>query len=214
MLINDSVVQARSRKLTPQEKHAADVAAWIAEEEKRAVLVEDTMLINPASFDQQVGRPITSAELEMKLGKILPPNIIFISNPFVRDKRAAVRVLPNGARETIVPYEAGWMPEHSVFDVKVEWIRDKSITHFTRKDMAKSSYEITPSGIMWTSDHRPGWKKVIKLWNEKKRGWRTVLIRLVQNNLMTPTQAERLFGSDDRVQWANAMGKRSVVADY
>lgn len=214
MLIKDSEVLTREQVLTPQEKHRAELMGWLEEEAKRFVVVEDSDTVNPTNLGQQLGRPMTSAELELRLGKLLPPSIRFVHNPWIHDKRAVVRVKPEGGFDTICPYESGFMPEHEVLKANVEWVRDRHQTHLDRKDLPK--YEIVPgAGVVWDSGAvRPGWKKVVRLGHTLKRGWRTVLIRLVQAGLLTPTQVEREFGVDDRVQWANAMGKRSIIAEY
>lgn len=191
----------------------SEVAQWCEDEERRCVAVEDSDMVNPANYEQQLGRPMSSDELERRLAKLLPPNIRFIPNPWIHDKRAVVRLLPAGGFETICPYDAGFMPEHEVRKADVTWIRDRFQTHLERKDLPK--HEVVPGvGTVWESNDRPGWKKVVKLGHTLRRGWRTVLVRLVQSGLLTPTTAERAFGVDDRVQWANAMGKRSIITEW
>jgi hypothetical protein len=52
------------------------------------------------------------------------------------------------------------------------------------------------------------WQKVTVPGREIKRGWRTVLLRLVQRRIVTLDAVEREFGPGDRVSYAVLTGKR------
>lgn len=209
MLINDSSVQQKHKFIDPIAKHRADTQRWLVEEEAKKVLVEDGD-VDPTDAEAQMGRPYFHTEFESKLIPYLPQNVFFMDHPTKDNIRAVMRVV-DGKLETICAYDKGVMPERSIWKTRTSWIPNRQQTHFNRKDLPK--HEITAAGVEWEGE-RPGWKKIVELWGEQKRGWRTPLVRLVQKGILSVAQVENLFGSADTIQWANATGKRNLPARY
>ena len=216
--VHDSNTILRDKLITPVKNHQAKVEEMMMQEMKNCVITENDQL-NPTSWEQQVGKSLTHQQLEDKLRRVLPLNIkavdvIPLDKPLSPTHRKFVRELPDGTQENIVVYERGLMPEHSVFNIKTEIVRDPTVKHVDRKDLPK--WEIVPGqGVVFDETVvKPGWKKVVRQWSEQKRGWRTVLIRLIQHRLLSLYDAERLFGSDERATWAANTGKQNIELPY
>lgn len=206
----------RELKNLKREKHEQELSDWIDHQSRHSYIVEHEHT-NPGNVDRQIGQPLTHTAFELRLGKILPPNVAIIENPHRKGFRAVVKILPDGTRETICPYKGGLIPEHSVLRVREEMVRDMSQKTIERKDLPK--HEVIPGmGVVFDPGApRPGWKKIYHLLGEDPdghRGWRTILIRLVQAGILTPGQIESVFGSDNRQTWAVGMGKRAEALPY
>ncbi len=52
----------------------------------------------------------------------------------------------------------------------------------------------------------PGWKRHVEPLGEKRRGWRTVLVRLVGEGVLTVSQVVKEFGNDNTPEWKQHMG--------
>lgn len=211
--VHDSETRLRDAIITPQRRHEAQVEEMLRAEAQNCVYVRDGE-VAPADAGRQLGTPLTSADVEARLAKILEPGFVCVDHPWNETKKLVVRRLPSGTQETICVYERGLMPEHSIMRIKVEEIRDVDQKHLSRADLPK--YEISPTGeIIWDpTKPKPGWKRVERLWGEKVRGWRTLLIRLIQARAISLSDAEKYFGSDNRPQWAANTGKQQLLLPW
>lgn len=210
MLIKDTPLQERHQILDPIVKHQAQVAKMLDDELRNCVYTED-MEWNPANPTQQLGQPMTHQQLEVRLAPHIPSGFVFDDDLTATNKRALYRVTPEG-RERVLRFERGLMPEHSIMRVKVDWVRDPAQKHLEAAD--HKAAHVTVGGLEWEPGaQRPGWIKVTKLWGEIVRGWRTVLIRLVQEGVIPISVAES-FGGDDRPTWAAGLGKRQLTLPY
>ena len=187
---------------------------YIKEEQSHHIYIGNS-LVNPTDSLKQLGRPLHSDMIERMLATVLPSSVAFIENKYKPGFRAAVRVLRNtddnhGAFETIVPYEGGIMPEHSTFQLVEEEIPDPDVISrkksISRKDLGKFEYK-KGEGFEFEEGGRAGFVKNQKLGHTIKRGWRTVLMRLVVSGFLSVTDAERLFGSSNNPTWQQYTGK-------
>jgi len=196
------------------------------EAEKRRLYIEDMMYNSPVTSgdgvnfgkeDQQLGRPLSPHQLESKLSKICH-NLHFITHPNNPTKKVVYHLKPDGKKEFICAYENRYMPEHSVMRVIVHEYPDPDFIA-TGKAIERSelpAYEkvedvTSPFGYGYEFDpkaRRPGMLYIEKGHGEETRGWRTVLLRLIQHNLITVDAAEREFSTDNRAEWAKSTGKR------
>jgi|SRR5579883_2784268 len=212
MLIVDSQVAPRLAAGNFREQKVDQLQKWIEDQTANAIYLKDDDL-SPANIERQFGQKLSATELETKLKKI-NPNLIFetiVENP--GHKRLSE--LRRGEKVIICTYPNGIIPEHSFMRVKEEVVQDMNFYnsttatfHLDRKDLPKHEF-VEGEGIKW--DGLPlGFKKVLIPWGEYLRGWRTVLIRLVEAGAATPTQVEKIFGSDNRPEWAAHMGKQNI----
>lgn len=199
--------------------HAAEVDRqrvldYIKEEQSHAIYIKDK-LINPTDSIKQLGRPLHSDMVERMLATVLPSSVAFIENKYKPGFRAAVRVMRrfddrHGSFETIVPYEFGIMPEHSTYQLVEEELPDPDVLSrkksISRKDLGKFEYK-KGEGFEFEEGGRAGFIKNQKLGHTIKRGWRTVLMRLVISGFLSVADAERLFGTSNNPTWQQYTGK-------
>ncbi len=183
------------------EQQRAEALAFIREETANAVLLVDNDL-SPANAARQLGRTFTHEEFDRRL-QAMDRRLHTEAHPTNKTKRC-LYVLDRRGKTFICAYESGIMPEHSIFSVKTKEVWDGKTHHINKKDLPKC--DITPEGIVWHGP-TPGMEHVDVPWNEIRRGWRTVLVRLVEERLATPTQVESAFGSDNRPEWRKHLGK-------
>lgn len=122
------------------------------------------------NYQAQLGRAMTSTELEKRLLRINPSFIFIVSTADPTKKGLYLQVPvsvdhPKGLR-FICGYENGFMPEFSLIHT-----RDKRIPD---------------------PDNPLEWITVQEAYKET-RGWRTVLFRILKEGLATEPQLERLF---------------------
>jgi hypothetical protein len=129
--------------------------------------------------EKQEGRRMTTLEFMRRLRKI-NPDLISVPHPNKPDKCGLYLSIGNH-HEYLFPMENDWMPEWSIFDTRT----------------VRQPYD-KPEGY-WPTVDIPG--------QEIKRGWRTVLIRLVQQQIVTLEEVEREFGAGNRESWKVLTGK-------
>lgn len=215
--IND-IEKVRSIAGSHVEKQQQEILDYIAQERSHLVYI-DNDLVNPTNSVKQLGRTMSSTELENRLRTILPSSVTFIDNPYLQDKKAVVRILNRydinfGTYETICPYERGIMPEHSVLQLNEVEVPDAQIIArkkmLDRKDLGKYEY-VSGEGFRFNNPVTPGFVKTKQLGREIKRGWRTVLIKLIMAKIITVDEAERLFGQDATTSWAYHTGRKNSI---
>ena len=114
-------------------------------------------------------------------------------------------VVDQRGKHAVVVYENSLMPERSIPRLREVEVPDTTWDHSKtrRTDFSTDRTQI-----------RPGWRKVTIPWGEQTRGWRTVLVRLIQAGLITPTQAETEFGSDETPEWRQYTGKGEFTSPF
>lgn len=216
MSVLDSARVAVHRANAAREREAQRLRDWVSQQYSYTLYLDNNDL-SPANAERQMGRAMTSADLEVRLKKLVP-NLHFERNPANATKKAVYLIHPSGKKEFICAYENGFMPEHSVMRTKEEDLPDPSypapgiMHHVERKDLPR--HEFVPGEGYKFDGVQPGFKRLRMVWGEAKRGWRTVLIKLVLRGLTTPAAVEAIFGSDDRPEWAGHMGKRPVTTPW
>lgn len=193
------------------EKQKQEKIQWCREQEADCVFVENEY-ISPANEERQLGKVMNTLDFENKL-KTICPSLHFeynIHNPQMK----ALYNIRKGVKNYLGAYHAGFMPEHSIVKIKEEIVWDPNATQMPLKKADLPKYELDPKkGIVWEEGAiRPGWKKIKKPAGELKRGWRTLLIKLVYENLLSPLQIEKTFGdpSSDfgKRAWSYHSGKK------
>lgn len=199
MIIYDEAGLARKNAITNMERSIENRIAGCEQEVKDAPHVS-----RMANIPARVGTPLFPADLETRLLK-LNPHLgfeVIEGNPthkriFIVDQRGKVPVCV---------YENSLMPERSVAKVKILEVPDPRFGVIDRKDMP--NLEKDPDAL------RPGWRRVAVPWGEKTRGWRTVLVRLIQAGLISVAGAENEFGSDETPEWRQHTGKGDYTTPF
>jgi hypothetical protein len=163
--------RAKEERLLKREallKSAADEIAY-----REASVVTDGGLC-VSNLEQQLGTPISSAELERRL-RLMNPRLIFeVSIRFpdrigIYIEEAPSSFMPVDAvltKRMVVAYGIGMMPERSVRHVKISQVPDPVF--------------------------RGHWRDVEEFAGET-RGWRTVLYRLLEAGLIERYHIEKYF---------------------
>jgi hypothetical protein len=190
MLIKDTDVLKRQGYFQKVER-TRDIAFGAGKRETRnASLVENpkTSVANP---EHQLGRKLTSTKF-MQLLNTINKDLVLDPHPALlapQDSayyklnfdKAVLNLSIGGKKMYLFVCEGDFMPEWDTMDTNTAKIPDGA-----------------PDGP---------WKDVRIPWHVVKRGWRTVLIRLIHKRIITVTDAERVFGIGKRESWKILTGK-------
>jgi hypothetical protein len=202
-----------------QELKRENISQWCQEQDAKCPVYNPREGVDYSNIMQQMGQPMSASEVERRLQRI-NANLRFETNWRDATKKACY-YLQGDTKEFICAYENGTMPEHSIMRVVEEEIpdpdfflgrtpieRDKLPAHEKVEDPDSPlgfSYEFDPTS------KRQGFKYQLKGFGEDRRGWRTLLLRLIVRKLITVEQAERMFSPDFRPEWAVHTGKRRAA---
>ena len=149
---------------------------------------------DPTNEERQVGQRLSTEAFIKRLKSILP-NIHWMINPHYSDKFGLFTGWGIEARQ-IASGEYPWMPEWSVLEATHELLPTTSPETVLTKEGYRR--EIFRPGIPTMREVPSGLKEV-------KRGWRTILMRLILDKFITLEQAEQKFGSGNRASWASTL---------
>jgi hypothetical protein len=129
----------------------------------------------------QLGEMLSAEQFMARLRKINPDIVL---RPHPKQAGIGLLYLVVGDQQIyLFPCESDWMPEWSVL---------------AEDEARKPVHEV-----------HGHWQKVAVPGREIKRGWRTVLLRLVQQRVVALDAVEREFGAGNRATYAVLTGKRS-----
>lgn len=218
MLIIDSANAPGLARGLAREEKKAELRQWVDDQTRHQVYLKEDELA-PTNADLQWGQKMSAALFETKL-KRLDPTFRCEVNPYNPTKKALYHPFFENGLGLVCAYENDVMPEHSIREVRVEHVRDFSVGETNENPLCRADlpkYEVVPDDsplgqkIVFDPTATPlGMRKVYTQGREILRGWRTILIRIVEKGLATPTQVENIFGSDNRPQWAHHMGKQAL----
>lgn len=199
MLVKDSE-KVRKRKRQDAQKQQRWETGQVALQEARGASLIQNADTSVANVDRQAGRILSPKKFEEMVQRI-NRDIIVEPHPGVFapkdsrfhqlnfDKACVYLKMLDGAKVFLIVCEGDWMPEWTAMT--------------TRNDMVRVPDDPNkPEGF---------WKKVEIPWNRKKRGWREVLLYLIQKKLVTLEAVEKVFGAGDRPSWKILTGKGSGI---
>jgi hypothetical protein len=239
MLVKDEALQARHAQASARAGYADRVNEATLNELARARIMEDGDLApnNPA---RQLGRCLTPAEFEAQIVAPLGvPNLLFEVHPTNRNRRCMYQIR-DGEKHLICVYENNPMPEMSIVTGVIKWVPDPAYVGeggrpVERADLPASvrpvtveqaSILIAKGGVQHLSDElnkriadveptHLGMLKIMTPGAEKIRGWRTVLVYMMQHGLVSPEQIRNVVADLDRASWAGYMnGDGSSLAKW
>lgn len=196
MIILDTEAQAKKAEVTRLERGQEMFMLSCENEVKDHIHVDRIK-----NAEERMGRPMWPAEFETRL-KRLNANLFFEvieGNP----TKKRLSVVDQRGKHFVAVYENSLMPERSIPRLRTLEVPEPSVTHIDRKDLSSD-----PTAL------RPGWRKIVVPWGEKTRGWRTVLVRLIGAGLITVTEAENEFGSDETPEWRQHTGKGEFTTPF
>lgn len=199
MLVKDTPVLKRHQYMKRVENTRATTTQGVSQDHGASKLVADksTSVANP---EVQMGRRLTTTQFIQKLHKI-NKDIVIDPHPAVsapKDSafyrlnydKAVVSLLVGDKKVYIMVCEGDYMPEWDTMNIK----------------KAKVPIDKNDPGGMWHTVDIP--------WHLVKRGWRTVLARLIIKRIVSLEAVEREFGSGTRKSWAIMTGKKLGILDY
>lgn len=208
LVIKDTEALIRDKADFLLKKHQEEKENWAKHQLQHCIFIENENE-DPSNIQQQLGIMMTSTELEKKLLKF-NPNLKFEFNP-KNPLMKAIYHIRGEEKEYICSYHADIMPEHSIIKIKKEIVWDEDYKQpLKRSELPKHKW-VQGKGYVFEGIP-PGWKEVSVPWGELKRGWRTVLIKLLKEGLITLPQAESFGNPSSKFgqrAWAYHTGKRS-----
>lgn len=209
------------RQITRQE-----IADWVAKNEQDCDYYETDELTVTDQI-RLIGNALTHQQLEEKLKKLNPAlQFIFVRGSLYCPHK---KIVLNGKELDGMIYPVGVISERSIHRVEEQEIPDDIFDpnfrvphphdYGTSEWVPMEGYEHLwepadgphERGVgRWVKtdpNRRPGWTKHKMRWGEKRRGWRTVLVRGVLRKLWTPWQVETEFSVAHTPEWARYMGK-------
>lgn len=220
----DTAKAQRLRREAQLLRSAEQSARWLADQTVLANVYDDNY--HPFSIDRSHGHWMSTIEFERRLAK-LNPNFKFIwgqhSHKTHTKKLALLR--PDGSLRELWPYEHPVMPERSIWTPVVQHVPPEPGFITRRADMPAMDWVplCDEMAHLWMPNGRgigkwvpkdpnalmPGWKKVTHRWGENLRGWRTILLKLYGEKILTREQIEREFASANTMAWQQGMDKAS-----
>lgn len=201
MLVKDSQWLEKAAAQAQLESYRAQILAWAQLEAENCKYLLDEKT-DPTFIPRRLGRPMHHEKLEGKIKKLVP-GMKFIWGPLsdVIGTKKMVLYGPQGEVRWECVYNTGMMPERSILARKTRDVLDTNLKTWSRKDLPK--YEFVPGeGYRWDPDAPPpGFKRVEEPHREVRRGWRTILLRLIVESIVPLTAVERVFGSDSTPEW-------------
>ncbi len=198
MIINDTETSARKSLIIQREAAQDNFMRSCANEVKDHVHVPRIQ-----NAEERIGRPMLPETFEAALKK-MNSNLVFEVIPENTSHRR-VSVVDARGKTPICCYPNSILPERSIPRLIV-----KEVPHptFTGAGVHRSDFSKDPEAL------KPGWRRILLPWGEKRRGWRTVLVRLIQAGLISVAQAEAAFGADQTPEWHQYTGKGEFTSPF
>ena len=208
MLVKDTEFIERAKSQAAVEAYREQVIAWARLEEANCSLLLDPDT-DPTFIPRRLGRTMTHEELERKIKKLVPA-MQFVSGPGTQILNTKKMILlgPDGQERWSCIYNIGVIPERSICARMQKDVLDLSKVVYSRADLPK--YEFVPGeGYVWDpTTPAMGFKRVDIPHREIKRGWRTILLRMIVEDVLPLAAIERVFGSDNTPNWQQHTGKK------
>ncbi|CAB4142873.1 hypothetical protein UFOVP434_46 [uncultured Caudovirales phage] len=166
---------------------------------------------DPTDIMQRMGKCLSPAELIKKLYK-LSYYIAVERNP--KNPKMYVLYSTRGGKKTYIgAFEDSLVPERTLMDTKTVEDVDPSTLDPAWTPGKYDAPLKDVHGIIQIdeSQPRPGLIKYTIPWHITKMGYRTLLLRLMQQGIVSKTKIELEFGNDNTPEWASKTGNRSSI---
>lgn len=220
----DTAKAAQLRREAAMLKAAEETVNWIKEQTALSNVYTDNP--NPFVVDPAYGTWMTAAEFERRLLK-LDKNFRYIWGGESHRTQTKLLALekPDGTLRKLWPYEIPIMPERTIWNDVVRHVPPPPSYVMNPKDAPPCNWVPLSDDLahLWKPNGRgvgkwepkdpnallPGWTKVSLGWGEKIRGWRTMLLKLYGEKILTREQIEREFFAANTAAWQQGMDKAS-----
>lgn len=186
MLIRDEQNQRRAAQWASQEATLERTVE--AEQNQLGVHFEnEEWEWTTLNADLMRGRGMQWTQFEHELREVRP-DITILDHP--RMPMRCIYVSEDGKLEHIASYQRAWLPEHSIRSCVEDWEYDWSIMGVGGKGLNGRDFD--------GKSPAPNKRRVIKSWHEALRGWRTILLRLMADGVLTVTEVEAKWGKPSK----------------
>jgi hypothetical protein len=206
MLLLNSEAVAANKAIETGEAHREQTNRWVAQQLAHSVYVSDKT-ISVANEERQMGKPLGAAEFKTIIEK-LHPKLKVEHHPYSDD--VCVYFLRRGEPWEFDPKTNVFGGEQKVF---VTAVRDTVIPEWSIMSVKQvkeydDSRHISPGQL--------GYRWITVPERELTRGWRAVLAKLLNSEIVSLDQVNRVkdkYGSADRESWAANTGQLSNAAN-
>lgn len=220
-MILDSNNIPRIKKRDESERCRDELIRYQQEHLRNTIYVKEDDNISMIDSVSQFGQAMSYIELEKKL-RLLKNGANFVFLEYgLRPFRAVCYRMPNGKLITISAYGRTIIPEWSTMILRPKIIGDLSLRHISPRDLPEVEWRGPQEGFVPKNENelKPGMIKVYEMWGENEndpmaRGWRTVLLRILDMGLADVTEIESIFGTPNRKSWSQGAGKRNWGLPY
>lgn len=186
------------------------VLDWLQKEKQSLVVVDGDNPVDDKAH--QRGKSIHFAAFEKMIRK-LPRGDHYVFNDINPLFKGLCYQSPGGRLIPISAYGKTDIPEFSTVIVYKKEVRDFSVSLLNRKDMP---------ALVWNSETKrhetkdgspmPGWKYEYRTdgenpYDPQSRGYRTILMKIVELGLASPGEVEKVFGKSTRQSWQSLHNK-------
>lgn len=186
------------------------VTDWLEEQRRSLVVIDADAPVDDKA--RQRGKALHFTLFEKMIRK-LPNGDHYVFNDINPLFKGLCYQSPSGNLIRISAYGKVDVPEFSTVVVKREMVRDFSLSLLKPVDMPE---------MKWNAETRrheskdgsllPGWKWEYKTEGENPfdahaRGYRTILMKIVELKLATPNEVEKVFGRSSRQSWNSLHSK-------
>lgn len=116
-------------------------------------------------------------------------------------------------KKYVSAFENAPVPERTIMDTKTTLDVDPESLSPSWRPGKHNVVKPNANGIIEVDDTvaRPGLKSYTNPWHVVKMGYRTILIRLLYDQLCTKSQIELYFDNDNTPEWAAKTGSQSIA---
>lgn len=164
---------------------------------------------DPTNIQHRMGRGMSSEDLKTKLESL--SYYVKVEPHPTNEKMYVVYSIKNNTKRYVAAFEKGIVPERTLMNTReIEDVDSSTLNpSWTPKKIDNTVKDINGIIQIDESGPRPGLTKFIIPWNIIKMGYRTILLRLLNENLVSITKIEQTFESDNTPEWAAKTGKQS-----
>lgn len=204
MLIKDEAQLARDKFFRDVDADNERIAQSLHQYDGAVLIGKDH---DPTDLFKRMGKALAATELIKKLEQ-LSYYIKVERHPQKSNMWVVYNITANG-KKYVSAFEDGIVPERTIMDTKTTLDVDpSSLTPSWRPGKYSDVKKVNGVIEVDETQARPGLKSYTNPWHIIKMGYRTILLRLMAEGLVTKSKVELLFGNDDTPEWAAKTGAR------
>jgi hypothetical protein len=208
MLINATEQLARDSFFKAVETNNQEIVNALRQYD-HAVLIGDEN--DPTDIMQRMGKCLSSAEVKTRLEKL--SHYVRVEKHPKNPKMWVVYSIRGGSKKYVSAFEDGIVPERTVMNTRTIEDVDPASLNPNWKPKKLDAPRVDINGIIQIDENesKPGITRYTIPWHIERMGYRTILIRLIQERIARLDKVEELFGNDNTPEWAAKTGQRNDI---